>query len=89
MAARITINLTAAGELEIWLNQEGRDLLVRELQHLDEESDHFHFGPAESGEVEVSSRPYRADDQILQHGKVYFRTDTWDREFFPHVLATA
>jgi hypothetical protein len=59
MAARITINLTAKGELEIWLNEEGRDLLVRELQHLSEKSDHFHFGPAEIGEVEVSSLRYR------------------------------
>jgi len=32
MAPRITLNLTADGELEIWLNPEGRDLLVKELQ---------------------------------------------------------
>jgi hypothetical protein len=89
MAARITINLTAKGELEIWLNEEGRDLLVRELQHLSEESDHFHFGPAEIGEVEVSSLRYRSNDRILEYGKVYFRTDAWDREFFPHVLEKA
>lgn len=89
MAARITISLTAKGELEIWLNEEGRDLLVRELQHLSEKSDHFHFGPAEIGEVEVSSVPYRSNDRILEYGKVYFRTDAWDREHFPHVLEKA
>lgn len=86
MAPRITINLTAKGLLEIWLNEEGRDLLVRELQHLSEKSDHFHLGPAETGEVVVSSLPYRADDQILEYGTVYFRTDAWDREFFPHLF---
>jgi hypothetical protein len=89
MAARITINLTATGELEIWLNEEGRDVLVRELQHLSEKSDHFHFGPVGVGEVEVSSQPYRSNDQMLECGKVYFRTDAWDREYFPHVLGKA
>jgi len=62
MAARITLNLTADGELEIWLNPEGRDVLVKELQGLSERNDHFHFGPRPSGEVEVSSRTYRSDD---------------------------
>ena len=86
MTARITINLTPEGELEIWLNEQGRDLLVRELQHLSEKRDHFHLGPSETGEVEVSSRPYRSNDRILEYGKVYFRPDAWDREYFPHVL---
>ena len=87
MSARITINMTADGLFEIWLNEEGRDLLVKELQALGERSDHFHFGPQETGEVIVSSIPYRADDQILEYGKVYFRTDGWDKQYFPHVLA--
>jgi hypothetical protein len=30
MGARITVNLTATGEFEIRLNEQGRDLLVRE-----------------------------------------------------------
>jgi hypothetical protein len=68
------------------LNEEGRDPLVPELQHLSEKSDHFHFGPAELGEVEVSSLPYRSNDRILEYSKVYFLTDAWDRESFPHVL---
>jgi hypothetical protein len=29
MTARITMNLNAKGELEIWLNPEGRDILVK------------------------------------------------------------
>jgi hypothetical protein len=57
MSARITFNLAANGEFEIWLNEQGRDLLVRELQQLGEKNDHFHLGPADIGEVEVSSRP--------------------------------
>jgi hypothetical protein len=86
MSARITVNLAANGEFEIWLNEQGRDLLVRELQRLSEKSDHFHRGPADVGEVEVSSRPYRPDDKILGYGKVLFRTDAWDKQYFPHVL---
>jgi hypothetical protein len=86
MSARITFNLAANGEFEIWLNEQGRDLLVRELQHLGEKNDHFHLGPADIGEVEVSSRPYRPDDRVFEFGKVYFRTDAWDKQNFPHVL---
>lgn len=86
MAPRITLNLTADGELEIWLNPEGRDVLVKELQGLSERNDHFHFGPNPTGEVEVSSRTYRSDDRLLEYGKVLFRPDTWDVEHYPHVL---
>lgn len=42
MPPRITINLSG-GELQSWLNPEGRDLLVRQLQCLSEASDHFHI----------------------------------------------
>jgi hypothetical protein len=90
MSARITFNLTAGGELEIWLNEQGRDLLVKELQHLSEKWDHFHFGPKDlPSEVQVSSITYRADDRILEWGRVYFRPDVWDRQYFPHVLDQA
>ena len=40
MTARITINMNKEGSLEIWLNEEGRDLLVSQLQHLSKKSDH-------------------------------------------------
>jgi hypothetical protein len=86
MKPRITINLTTSGELEIWLNEQGRDLLLKELSHLGPKRNHFHFGPAEIGEVEVSSRPYRADDKIIEYGKVLFRMDEWDRQYYPHVF---
>jgi hypothetical protein len=86
MTARITINLATNGVFEMWLNEQGRDLLVRELQHLNEQWDHFHLGPTETGDVAVSSRAYRPDDKVLECGKVYLRTDAWDKEHFPHVL---
>ena len=87
MKPRITVNVTADGEFEIWLNSAGRDLLVNELKRLNEKNDHFHLGPAPAGEVEVSSVPYRPDDKLLEFGKVSFRTDDWDRQYFPHVMA--
>ncbi len=89
MKPRITINITADGLLEIWLNEAGRDLLVKELMHLNETSEHFHFGPEGTAEVEVATRPYRPDDTVLEYGKVLFRTDEWDAKYFPHVLASA
>jgi len=87
MSPRITVNLTTDGEFEIWLNEEGRDLLVSKLRRLGEENDHFHLGPKKMGEVEVSSTPYRPDDKVLEYGKVLFRTDAWDRQYFPHVFS--
>jgi len=87
MAARITINLNADGELEIWLNPEGRDMLVKHLQGLSETNDHCHLGPSPFGEVEVSNRPYRLNDKVLEYGKILFRTDAWDAEHFPHVVS--
>jgi hypothetical protein len=86
MSARITINLTPTGQFEIWLNEEGRDRLVRELQRLGEKNDHFHLGPKDIGEIEVSSRAYNSGDQVLEYGKVLFRTDAWDKQYFPHVF---
>jgi hypothetical protein len=88
MSARVTVNLTASGTFEIWLNEEGRDLLVKELQRLNAGNEHFHLGPGDLGwGVEVSTVPYRPDDKILEYGKVLFRLDDWDEQYFPHVLA--
>ena len=84
---RITLNRNAAGELEVWLNESGRDLLVRELAQLSERNDHFHLGPKEhGGEVPVRTRAYRDGDEIIDWAKVMFRPDHWDAEHFPHVL---
>ena len=84
MPARITVNLNAQGELEMWLNPEGRDILVKQLQGLSEKNDHVHLGPF--SEIETADRPYRSDDKLLTSGKILFRTDAWDTEYFPHVM---
>ena len=84
---RITLGRNADGELEIWLNEAGRDLLVRELQNLSESSDHFHLEPEGlGGEVPLQSKGYRPGDEVLDRGKVLFRPDRWDAQYFPHVL---
>ncbi len=86
MRSRITVSIAATGEFEIYLNEQGRDLLVKKLQRLSEKNDHFHLGPSGVGEVEASSRAYRPDDIVKEYGKVLFRTDEWDKQYFPHVL---
>ncbi len=69
MSARITINLAADGTFEMHLNAEGRDLLARKLLSLSEKNDHIHLAPNGMGEVEVSKRPYRTDDKVLEWGR--------------------
>ena len=88
MKPRITISLRADGELELWINKEGRDLLVKELLRLDKKWDHIHLTPKDWGpaEVELSLTPYSATDKIISSATILFRTDKWDRAHFPHVL---
>ena len=90
MKPRITISLRADGELELWINSEGRDLLVQELLGLGEKRDHIHLTPKDWGpaEVELSQRSYRTTDKVISSAKILFRTDEWDRAHFPHVLGT-
>lgn len=78
--------MTAEGELELWINPEGRDTLIKELQGLNERNDHFHFGAYEGAEVQLKANPYRPTDTIIHSAKVLFRTDDWDQTYFPHVL---
>lgn len=87
MKPRVTINVNSNGELEIWLNESGRDLLVEELRKLSKQNDHFHLQPEGFiDDVPTRGRAYREGDQVLEWGKVLFRPDEWDREYFPHVL---
>ena len=86
MKPRITVSLSADGSFEIHLNEAGRNQLVQELQKLNERNDHFHLGPSEHDEVQVSARAYRADDKVLEYGKILFRPDAWDEKYFPHVI---
>ena len=82
MKPRITMSMTADGELEIWINEAGRDLLVRELQALNERSWHFHLGAFEGAEVEMQDRLYRDTDILVAAAKVIFRTDEQDESHF-------
>ena len=75
MKPRITINARTDGEFELWLNKEGRDLLVRELLNLDEGRDHFHMADAgmRAGcEIELSPRPYREATNYFRPGRRCF-----------------
>lgn len=88
MKPRVTINLTSNGELEIYLNPEGRDLFVKELQALNKGNEHFHMGTEDEyfEEIELSKLPYRSDDKIVDRAKVLFRLDEWDRQYYPHIF---
>jgi hypothetical protein len=87
---RITISTNKDGELEMWLNQSGRDRLVRELQSLRKQHDHFHLAPDDlDGEVPLRSIAYGEGDNVIQWGKVMLRPDEWDAEHFPHVLQSS
>ena len=86
MKPRITINANDRGELEIWLNSAGRDLLVHALQTLSVGHEHFHLMPEGHGsEVPLQCEPYNKGDHIYEWGKVLFRPDEWDAEHFPHL----
>ncbi|MDQ3478617.1 MAG: hypothetical protein M3438_05600 [Pseudomonadota bacterium] len=91
--ARITFALerTEEGqpaELLIYLNPEGRDLLVEELTHLDEQSEHFHLQDETwTIDVPLQTRIYNSDREvIIDCVKILFRLDEWDRRYFPHVI---
>ncbi len=86
MKPRVTIVMNN-GTLEILLNEEGRDLLVRELTSLSKKRDHFHLQPhGQFDEVPLQVKPYREGDQVIEYGKILLRPDDWDAQYFPHVL---
>ena len=88
MGSRITITKGKHGNVEIWLNEAGRNHLVRALQMLSESDDHIHLGSAEfeSTELPLQTVAYREGDEVLSWGKILFRLDAWDAKHFPHVL---
>ena len=88
MKPRITITRSPEGDLEVWVNETGRDLLVHELQRLSERMDHFHLAlEAGDGEVPLQITPYRDGDEVIEWAKVMLRTDAWDAEYFPYLIA--
>jgi hypothetical protein len=92
MKARITVSVEPDGSFDIWLNEAGRDLLIKELQGLSERSDHFHLDHVDDPElrdqveVPLAAIAYDPADRVLLNGKVLFRPDHWDQEYYPHVL---
>jgi hypothetical protein len=83
---RITISLRQDGELEIFLNEAGRDKLVKELQRLDHRSEHFHLSTEDYAEVHLQSIAYDRGNQIIDAAKVLLRPDEWDRRYYPHLF---
>ena len=74
--------------VNLYVNPEGRDLLIEELNRLSESSDHFHMDAAEwAMEVPLGMNAYiPAEETVVSNMKVLFRTDDWDRQYFPHVV---
>ena len=77
------------GELQIYLNPEGRDLLVKELSGLTERWDHVHLQDENwTIEIPLQTRAYVPEqEEIIDSVKILFRPDEWDAEHFPHVLS--
>ena len=93
MNARVTVSVQPDGTFDIYVNEAGRDLLVRELQGLNRSREHFHLDHydepeiADATDVPLAAIPYRATDRVLLYGKVLFRPDDWDVKYYPHVMA--
>ena len=88
---RITVTTTKGDDGEptevlLYVNPEGRDLLVRELMRLDPTNEHFHLMGASWGVGNLREIAYAADETALPHLKVLFRLDEWDQQYFPHVM---
>ena len=90
---RITFAVCDGGqEVRIYLNEEGRLLLIEELAHISERSDHFHMHPENepNPEVPMCTIAYVPDEETVPyHVKVMLRPDAWDTEYFPHVMKDA
>jgi hypothetical protein len=44
------------------------------------------LGTWDGVEISLSEKAYRPDDKIIDAAKILFRTDEWDRQYYPHVL---
>jgi hypothetical protein len=92
---RITVAVVkdaeGVGELRLYLNPEGRDLLVDELKQLNEKSDHLHLQAEEwTIELPLQTAVYVPhEEELVDNVKVLLRLDPWDEEYFPHVMRLA
>ncbi len=82
----IAMDVDPDGELRIYVNPEGREWLVKELQRLSAENDHFHLFSPEWGGDDLNNVPYDDKDRIVHGAKVLLRLDEWDQQYFPHVM---
>ena len=75
-------------EVFLYLNPEGRDALVKELLHLDENWDHFHMQPEDcAADLPLQMKAYGPGDHVaIPHVKMMYRLDAWDKKYFPHVM---
>lgn len=89
---RITLEVSekggASGVVQLFINKEGRDLLLKELAALSEDNDHFHLFALDWGESEgsLSLKPYKDGAATAGHFKVMFRADDWDRKYYPKLF---
>lgn len=79
------------GEVALYLNPEARAEFIRQLQALDETDDHFHMMVSDWGDADVAldMTPYTDAEHLIQSAKVMLRYDSWDAEYFPHVMQSS
>ncbi len=89
---RITLEVSekggASGVVQLFLNKEGRDFLLKQLGALSENNDHFHLFAPEWGESDepLSLKPYEDGAATAGHLKVMFRPDEWDKKHYPKLF---
>lgn len=84
-----TSGAQAPGAIEMFLNEEGVDLLVRELKSLSKQNDHCHLFAPEWGDGSgpLNLVAYDGSASTVGHLKILFRPDDWDREHYPHTVS--
>ena len=91
-SSRITVGVNQESdgiisEVVLYLNESGTNDLIRELQSLSEQSDHFHlFSKMIDDDGILRTKTYSENEKTSPALKVCFRPDKWDREFYPEVF---
>jgi hypothetical protein len=86
MNPRLTINTTHDDQFEIWINEAGRDLLVKQLLALNENNEHFHLGDWPGVEVPTRWTALSDDRHNAGHRKGSIQNRFVDRQHYPHVM---
>jgi hypothetical protein len=91
---RITLQVEEGGGpsgiVEVFLNEEGRALLLDKLTALSKTNDHFHMFAPQWGwpDGPLKLTPYDKNKSTAGHLKISYRPDEWDQEFFPAVISS-